>query len=144
MNVYSELKNESKNISWAELHPIHRFCGIFVLKFKKIIILISYASFCCFFFQKLYNFVSNCLLCSSVIGLDFKIHSLSKKGATFWDQIENYFSCSHLAWQDRDYHMTICERLQKIISHGPARKNEADSDENSRDREFSLSSALFY
>ena len=97
-------------------------------------------------------------LCSPVIGLDFII-SLSREGAIFRDEIENYFSCSR---RDRDYHMTIhilrrerdyillfsCFetrwRLQKIISHGPARKNEADSHENSRDREFSLSSALFY
>ena len=71
--------------------------------------------------------------------------SLSREGAIFRDEIENYFSCSRLVRRDRDYHMTILvfrdeneipfcyshfetrSRLQKIISHGRARKNEADS-----------------
>ena len=70
--------------------------------------------------------------------------SLSREGAIFRDEIQN-FSCSHLARRDRDYHMTILvfrdkneitllfscfetrSRLQKIISRGRARKNEADS-----------------
>ena len=34
-------------------------------------------------------------------------HSLIRKGAIFRDDIENYFSCSHLARRDRDYHMII-------------------------------------
>ena len=70
----------------------------------------------------------------------FKI-SLSLS-ASFRDEIENYFSCSHLATRDRDYHMiilvfrdeneiTYCcshvSRLMKIISRGQARKNETDS-----------------
>ena len=70
----------------------------------------------------------------------FKI-SLSLS-ASFRDEIENYFSCSHLATRDRDYHMiilvfrdeneiTYCcshvSRLMKIISGGQARKNETDS-----------------
>ena len=33
--------------------------------------------------------------------------SLSRKDAIFRDEIENYFSCSHLARQERDYHITI-------------------------------------
>ena len=33
--------------------------------------------------------------------------SLSRESAIFRDEIENYFSCSHLARRDRDYHMTI-------------------------------------
>ena len=33
--------------------------------------------------------------------------SLSREGAIFRDEIENYFSCSRLARRDRDYHMTI-------------------------------------
>ena len=57
-----------------------------------------------FFFQKSYKFVSNCLLCS-FYWVGFRI-SLSLS-AIFRDKIENYFSCPHLARQDRDYHMTI-------------------------------------
>ena len=33
--------------------------------------------------------------------------SLSREGKISRDEIENYFSCSHLARRDRDYHMTI-------------------------------------
>ena len=33
--------------------------------------------------------------------------SPSREGAIFRNEIENYFSCSHLARRDRDYHMTI-------------------------------------
>ena len=33
--------------------------------------------------------------------------SLSREGAIFRDEIENYFSCSHLARRDQDYHRTI-------------------------------------
>ena len=55
----------------------------------------------------------------------------------------------HILSRERDYILLFScfetrWRLQKIISHGPARKNEADSHENSQDREFSLSSALSY
>ena len=72
--------------------------------------------------------------------------SLGREGAIFRDEIENYFSCSHLARRDRDYihdHSRISRRerdsilllscfetrsrLQKIVSRGRARKNETDS-----------------
>ena len=65
-----------------------------------------------------------------------------EKRCHFRYEIENYFSCSHLARRDCDYHMiilvfrdeneiTYCcshvSRLMKIISRGQARKNETDS-----------------
>ena len=68
-----------------------------------------------FFFQKSYKFVSNCLLCS-FYWVGFRI-SLSLS-AIFRDKIENYFSCPHLARQDRDYHMTILVfRDENKITH---------------------------
>ena len=57
----------------------------FCFEIKKIIVLFFHASFCFFFFQKLYHFVSKYLLCSSVIGLDLESHSHSQdKVQSFW------------------------------------------------------------
>ena len=99
------------------------------------------------------HLVSNCLLCSSVIGrrCNFlrryrELFFLLSPGETRSRLPYDHF---HILSRERDYILLFScfetrWRLQKIISHGPARKNEADSHENSRDREFSLSSALFY
>ena len=85
--------------------------------------------------------------------------SLSREGAIFWDDIENYFSSSHLARRDRDYHRTILVfRDKNKITYCYSRVLRRDRDfkksflvvkrekmkltlvENSRDREFSLNS----
>ena len=42
--------------------------------------------------------------------------SLSRESAIFQDEIDNYFSCSHLARRDRDYHMTILVFREEISS----------------------------
>jgi hypothetical protein len=87
--------------------------------------------------------------------------SLSREGAIFRDEIENYFSCSRLARRDRDYHLTILvlrdeNEIPFCYSHVSRRdrdfrksflvvereKMKLTLDENSRDREFSLCSAL--
>ena len=87
--------------------------------------------------------------------------SLSREGAIFRDEIENYFSCSRLARRDRDYHMTILvfrdeNEIPFCYSHVSRRdrdfrksflvvereKMQLTLVENSRDREFSLTSAL--
>ena len=83
--------------------------------------------------------------------------SLSRKGAIFRDEIENYFSC--LARQDRDYHITILLFWDdNEITYCYSRVSRPDRDfgksflmveqekmkltlvENSQDREFSLKS----
>ena len=85
--------------------------------------------------------------------------SLSREGAIFRDEIENYFSCSHLAKRDQDYHRTILVfRDDKEITYCYSRVSRRDRDfrksflvverdkmkltlvENSRDQEFSLNS----
>ena len=87
--------------------------------------------------------------------------SLSREGAIFRDEIENYFSCSRLARRDRDYQMTILvfrdeNEIPFCYSHVSRRdrdfrksflvvereKMKVTLVENSRDREFSLTSAL--
>ena len=86
--------------------------------------------------------------------------SLSREGAIFRDEIDNYFSCSHLARRDRDYHMTILvfrdeNEIPFCYSHVSRRDRDFRKSflvverekmkmtlvENSRDREFSLTSA---
>ena len=87
--------------------------------------------------------------------------SLSREGAIFRDEIENYFSCSHLVRRDRDYHMTIlvfrdenairlllsCSRrdrdFRKSFLVVEREKMKLTLVENSRDREFSLTSVLY-
>ena len=90
--------------------------------------------------------------------LRFRI-SLSREGKIFGDEIENYFSCSHLATRDRDYHTTIFvfrdeNEITYCYSHVLRRDRELRKSfllverekmkltlaENSRDREFSLTS----
>ena len=90
--------------------------------------------------------------------LGFRI-SLSREGTIFRDEIENYFSCSHLARRDRDYHMTILViRDESRITYFCSPVSRRDRDlrksflvvgwkkmkltlvENSRDRGFSLTS----
>ena len=87
--------------------------------------------------------------------------SLSREGAIFRDEIENYFSCSRLARRDRDYHMTILvfrdeNEIPFCYSHVSRRDRDFRNSflmverekmkltlvENSRDREFSLTSDL--
>ena len=90
----------------------------------------------------------------------FKISlSLSRESAIYRDEIENYFSCSHLARRDRDYHMTILvfrdeNGIRYCYSHVSRRDRDFRKSflvvergqmkltlvENSRDREFSLTS----
>ena len=86
--------------------------------------------------------------------------SLSREGAIFRDEIENYFSCSRLARRDRDYHMTILvfrdeNEIPFCYSHVSRRDRDFRKSflvverekmkltlvQNSRDREFSLTSA---
>ena len=56
-------------------------------------------------------FVKNHIICFPSLQpcwVGFKISlSLSRENAIFRDEIENYFSCSHLARRDCDYHMII-------------------------------------
>ena len=85
--------------------------------------------------------------------------TLSREGAIFRDEIENYFSCSRLARRDRDYHMTILvfrdeNEIPLCYSHVSRRDRDFRKSslvverekmkltlvENSRDREFSLTS----
>ena len=85
--------------------------------------------------------------------------SLSRQSAIFRDKIENYFSCSRLARRDRDYHMTILvfrdeNEIPFCYSHVSRRDRDFRKSflvverekmkltlvENSRDREFSLTS----
>ena len=88
--------------------------------------------------------------------------SLSKtQSAMFRDKIKNYFSCSHLARQDQDYHIwpyILVFRDENEITYCYSRILRRDQDfrksflvverkkmkltlvENSRDREFSLNS----
>ena len=47
------------------------------------------------------------LLCSPVIGLDLESLSHSREKVQFFETRLRFFSCSHLARQDRDYHITI-------------------------------------
>ena len=55
--------------------------------------------------------------------------SLSREGAIFRDEIENYFSCSHLARRDRDYHMTILVfRDENEITYCYSRVSRQDRD----------------
>ena len=89
--------------------------------------------------------------------------SLSREGAIFRDEIENYFSCSRLARRDRDYHMTILvfrdeNEIPFCYSHVSRRDRDFRKSflvverekmkltlvENSRDREFSLTSDLHF
>ena len=87
--------------------------------------------------------------------------SLSREGAIFRDEIENYFSCSRLARRDQDYHMTILvfrdeNEIPFCYSHVSRRDRDFRKSflvverekmkltlvENSWDREFSLTSGL--
>ena len=87
--------------------------------------------------------------------------SLSREGAFFRDEIENYFSCSRLARGDRDYQMTILifrdkNEIPFCYSHVSRRDGDFRKSflvveqekmkltlvENSRDREFSLTSGV--
>ena len=80
----------------------------------------------------------------------------------FRDEIENDFSCSHLARRDRDYYMTILvfrdeNEIPFCYSHVSRRDRDFRKSflvverekmkltlvENSRDREFSLTSATY-
>ena len=89
--------------------------------------------------------------------------SLSREGAIFRDEIENYFSCSRLARRDRDYHMTILvfrdeNEIPFCYSHVSRRDRDFRKSflvverekmkltlvENSRDREFSLTSGSYH
>ena len=80
----------------------------FSLKFKQITILIFHSSFCFFFISKIISFGFQLPAVHLCYCVGFRISlSLSREGAIFQDKIDNYFSCSHLARRDRDYHMTI-------------------------------------
>ena len=80
------------------------------------------------------NLVVPKICSSSILILDLESYSL--------DEIENYFSCFHLARRDRDYHMTIIVFREKTRLHiliimfrdkiktrflWSSEKNEADS-----------------
>ena len=98
-------------------------------------------------FQKSYHLVYDCLLCSPVIGLDLESHS-REKVQFFETRSRLSYDHSRISRRERDYILLFScfetrSRLYKIISHGRARKNEADSHENSRDREFSLISGMY-
>ena len=87
--------------------------------------------------------------------------SLSREVTIFRDEVENYFSCSHLARRDRDYHMIIFVfRDENEITFCYSHVSRQDRDfrksflvverekmkltlvENSRDQEFLLTSGL--
>ena len=108
-------------------------------------------------------FVKNHIICFPSLQpcwVGFKISlSLLRESAIFRDEIENYFSCSHLARRDRDYHMTILvfrdeNEIRYCYSHVSRRdrdfiksflvvepeKMKLTLVENSRDREFPLTS----
>ena len=87
--------------------------------------------------------------------------SLSREGANFRDEIENYLFYSRLARRDRDYHMTIIVfRDENEISYCYSHVSRQDRDlrksflvverekmkltlvENSRDQDFSLTSDI--
>ena len=87
--------------------------------------------------------------------------SLSWEDAIFRDEIENYFSCSRLARRDRDYHKTILifrDESEIPFCHSHVSRRDRDFRksflmverekmrltlvENSRDREFSLTSGV--
>ena len=89
--------------------------------------------------------------------------SLSRESTIFWDKIENYFSCSHLARRDRNYHRTILIfRDENEITYCFSHVSRRDRDfrkpflvverekmkltliENSRDWEFSLTSDTYF
>ena len=75
----------------------------FSLKFKQIIILIFHSSFCFFFISKIISFGFQLPAVQLCYCVGFRISlSLSREGAIFQDEIENYFSCSHLARRDWD------------------------------------------
>ena len=113
-------------------------------------------------FSKIYHLVSDCLLCSPVIGLDLESHSHSREKVQFF-KTRSIIIFLALTWRDeieiiirpfsyfkkrmrlqivilvfRDEIETSRSR-SKIISHGPARKNEAYSR-----RKFSLNSAWYW
>ena len=50
-------------------------------------------------FKKIYHFVSNCLLCSSVIGMDLESYSSSRKKVQFFEAISRIIFLA-LTWRD--------------------------------------------
>ena len=69
------------------------------------------------------------------------------KNLIFRDENGNFFSTSRVSRRERElfyYNLVLREGDEnlKIISQGRARKNEPNSHENSRDREFSLCSEV--
>ena len=132
----------------------------FCFKIKKIIILIFHASFCLFFFQKLYHFVFNCLLCSSFIGLDLESHSYSREKVQFFETRSRIIFLA-LTWRDEieiiiwpfsyfetrtRLHIVILvfrdeiETLENLFSWSSEEKMMLTLVENSRDRDFWLNS----
>ena len=131
----------------------------FSLKLKQIIILIFHSSF----ISKIISFGFQLPAVQLCYCVGFRISlSLSREGAIFRDEIENYFSCSRLARRDRDYHMTILvfrdeNEIPFCYSHVSRRdrdfrksflvvereKMKLTPTENSRDREFSLTSCMW-
>ena len=109
-------------------------------------------------------FIKNHIMCFPSLQpcnwIGFRISlSLSRESAIFRDEIENYFSCSHPARRDRDYHMTILvfrdeNEIRYCYSHVSRRDRDFRKSflvverekmkltlvENSQDREFSLNS----
>ena len=133
----------------------------FSLKFKQIIILIFHSSFL-FLISKIISFGFQLPAVQLCYCVGFRISlSLSREGAIFQDKIDNYFSCSHLARRDRDYHKTILvfrdeNEIPFCYSHVSRRDRDFRKSflvverekmkltlvENSRDREFSLTSEM--
>ena len=85
-------------------------------------------------------------LMQSGIGLDLESYSHSREKVQYFETFGNYFSCSHLARRDKDYHLTILvfwdeNEITYCYSHvsrwdrdfrksflgGWERKNESDS-----------------
>ena len=69
------------------------------------------------------------------------------KNLIFRDENGNFFSTSRVSRREREFFYSNLvfregDENLKIISQGRARKNEPNSHENSRDREFSLCSGL--
>ena len=129
------------------------------LQFAEAVVTFTVKKYNCQAYHACFSlFIKNYIICNRV---GFRISlPLSREGAMFRDKIENYFSYSHLARRDRDYHMIIFVfRDENEITYCYSHVSRQNWDfrksflvverekmkltlvENSWDREFSLTSA---
>ena len=128
------------------------------LQFAEAVVTFTVKKYNCQAYHACFSlFIKNYIICNRV---GFRISlPLSREGAMFRDKIENYFSYSHLARRDRDYHMIIFVfRDENEITYCYSHVSRQNWDfrksflvverekmkltlvENSWDREFSLNS----